>query len=154
MFNGSTLIPTQTSSSAVFNDATVRQTLHMSIGADRIRIQISNTFGGSDLTITAASIGLSPGGKAGVSGIAASPLLGLTFKGAASVTIPKGTVAYTDPIDFSVKAQSMITVSMYLAKGQSGNSITGHPGSRTTSWYQSGNHINATTMSGSSSAHW
>jgi hypothetical protein len=28
---------------------------------------------------------------------------------------------------------SMITVSMYLAKGQSGNSITGHRGSRTTS---------------------
>jgi len=126
----------------------------MSIGADRIRIQISNTFGGSDLTITAASVGLPTGGKAGVSGIETSPLSGLTFNGADSVTIPKGKVAYTDPIDFSVKPMSMITVTMYLAKGQSGNSITGHPGSRTTSWYQSGNHVNATTMSGSSSQHW
>lgn len=126
----------------------------MSIGADRIRIQISNTFGGSDLTITAASIALPTGGKAGVSGIQASPLMGLTFNGAQSVTISKGKVAYTDPIDFSVQPMSMITATMYLAKGQSGNSITGHPGSRTTSWMQSGNHVNAITMSGSSTQHW
>jgi hypothetical protein len=154
ILGGLTRLPPQTASSSVFNDATVRQTLHMSIGADRIRIQISNTFGGSDLTITAASLGLPAGGKAGVSGIEASPLNGLTFNGADSVTIPKGKVAYTDPIDFTIKPMSMITVTMYLAKGQSGNSITGHPGSRTTSWYQSGNHVNATTMSGSSSQHW
>jgi hypothetical protein len=126
----------------------------MSIGADKIRIQISNTFGGSDLTITAVSIALPTGGKAGVSDIQASPLMGLTFNGAESVTIPKGKVAYTDPIDFSVTPMSMMTVTMYLAKGQSGNSITGHPGSRTTSWMQSGNHVNATTMSGSSTQHW
>lgn len=144
----------QTASSAVFNDATVRQTLHMLIGADRIRIQISNMFGGSDLTITAASVGLPTGGKADVSGIEASLLKGLTFNGADSVTIPKGKVACTDPVDFTIKPMSMITVTMYLAKGQSGNSITGHPGSRTTSYYASGNHVNATTMSGRSSQHW
>lgn len=144
----------QKSSSAVLNDATLRQTLHMSIGADRIRIQFSNTFGTSDLPITAASVGLPTGGKAGVSGIQATPLMGLTFNGAESVTVPRGKVIYSDPIDFSVKPMSMITVTMYLAKGQSGNSITGHPGSRTTSWMQSGNRVNATTLTGSSTKHW
>lgn len=120
-----------------------------------MRIQISNTFGGSDLTISAASIALPVASKAGVSTIQPSPLAGLTFNnGAASVTIPKGKIAYTDPINFPVQPESMITVSLYLAKGQTGNSITGHPGSRTTSWMQLGNHVNATTISGSSTAHW
>ncbi|KFZ06067.1 hypothetical protein V501_07729 [Pseudogymnoascus sp. VKM F-4519 (FW-2642)] len=142
-----------TSQGAVFNDATLRQTLHVSIGADRIRLQISNTFGGSDLPITEAAIALPTGGEAGVGNIEASPIAGLTFNGATSVTIPKGEVAYSDPIDFSVVAESMLTLTLYLAAGQTGNSITGHPGSRTTSWMQEGNHVNATSIPGSSIAH-
>lgn len=126
----------------------------MSIGAERLRFQISNTFGGSDLTITAASIALPNGGLAGVNGIQVSTLKGLTFGGAASATIPKGKVAYSDPVDYPVKAQSMLTLSVYLNKGQSGTSITGHPGSRTTSWMQSGNHLNDTSISGGSTKHW
>ncbi|KFY43179.1 hypothetical protein V494_02071 [Pseudogymnoascus sp. VKM F-4513 (FW-928)] len=143
-----------TSQGAIFNDATLRQTLHVSIGADRIRLQISNTFGGSDLPITEAAIALPTGGEAGVGGIEASPIAGLTFNGASSVTIPKGEVVYSDPIDFSVAAESMLTLTLYLADGQSGNSITGHPGSRTTSWMQEGNQVNATSISGSNVAHW
>ncbi|KAL5350700.1 hypothetical protein ACLOAV_004269 [Pseudogymnoascus australis] len=143
-----------TSQNAVFNDATLRQTLHVSIGADRIRLQISNTFGSSDLLITEAAIALPTGGKAGVGGIEASPIAGLTFRGSTSVTIPQGEVIYSDPIDFSVAAESMLTLTLYLATGQSGNSITGHPGSRTTSWMQDGNQVNATEISGSSVAHW
>lgn len=98
-----------------------------------IRLQISNTFGGSDLAITEAAIAVPTGGKPGVGEIEASPIAGLTFNGATSVTIPKGKVVYSDPIDFSVAAESMLTLTLYLASGQSGNSITGHPGSRTTS---------------------
>ncbi|OBT97814.1 hypothetical protein VE01_05058 [Pseudogymnoascus verrucosus] len=143
-----------TSQGAVFNNATLRQTLHVSIGADRIRLQISNTFGGSDLPITEAAIALPTGGEAGVGNIEPSPIAGLTFNGATSVTIPKGEVAYSDPIDFSVAAESMLTLTLYLAAGQTRNSITGHPGSRTTSWMQEGNQIDATSITGSSVAHW
>lgn len=145
---------TQKGGSDVFADATLRQTFHISIPADRIRIQLSNTFGGSDLPITAASLGLPVGDKCGSSDILASPLAGLTFNGADSVVIPKGKVVYTDPIDFSVKEQSMLTLTIYSDKGQSGSSITGHPGSRTTSWMQSGNHVNATSVTGASTKHW
>ncbi|OBT66929.1 hypothetical protein VE03_04151 [Pseudogymnoascus sp. 23342-1-I1] len=143
-----------TSQDSVFNDATLRQTLHISIGADRIRLQISNTFGGSDLLITEAAIALPTGGEAGVGGIEASPIAGLTFSGVASVTIPQGEVVYSDPVDFSVAAESMLTLTLYLAAGKSGNSITGHPGSRTTSWMQEGNQVNTTNIYGSSIAHW
>jgi hypothetical protein len=126
----------------------------MSIGADRIRIQFTNTFGGSDLPITAASIALPNNGKAGVGDIQPSTLAGLTFNGANSITIPKGQVAYSDPINFSIKPQSMLTLTIYSSGGQSGTSISGHPGSRTTSFFQSGNHVNATSVTGASAAHW
>jgi hypothetical protein len=126
------------------------------MGAERLRIQISNTFGGSDLPITAASIALPTGGKAGVAGIDTATLKPLTFgNGSASITIPRGQVAYTDPIDFKVNAQTNIAISLYSQAGQSGNSITGHPGSRTTSYMQTGNHVSAATLSGGANTkHW
>ncbi len=126
----------------------------MSIAADRLRIQISNTFGGSDLPITEATIALPTGGKAGVAGIDTATLKALTFGGQASTVVPRGKVIYTDPIDFKVEAQSMITVSLYSSAGQSGTSITGHPGSRTTSYMQSGNHVKDATVTGASAKHW
>ncbi|KAI1270833.1 SGNH hydrolase-type esterase domain-containing protein [Xylaria sp. FL0933] len=150
----SNLPPSPYTGSGVFKDATLRQTLHMSIGAERIRIQISNTFGGSALPITAASLAFPTGGAAGVSGIDTSTLRGLTFNGSSSVNIPQGQVVYTDPIDVKIAPQSMITVTLYSQAGQSGTSITGHPGSRTTSYMQQGNHVNASTVTGASTAHW
>jgi lysophospholipase L1-like esterase len=146
--------PSQFTNGGVFKDATLRQTLYMTLNAEKIKIAISNTFGGSDLPITAASVGLPTGEKAGVSGIQESPLVGVTFNGKASVTVPKGQVVVSDEIAFPIKAQQNIAVSLYSQAGQSGSSITGHPGSRTTSWMQSGNKVNSTTMSGSSTNHW
>jgi len=144
-----------TGGGATFKDATLRQTLHVSIGAPRLRIQISNTFGGSALPITAATLALPTGGKAGVGGIEAGSVVPLTFgNGNASTTIARGAVAYSDPIDFKLLPQSMLTVSLYFQAGQSGSSITGHPGSRTTSWMQSGNHVTAAAVTGSSTKHW
>ncbi|SPQ21575.1 00621136-af97-4f0b-b8c0-09cb37276600 [Thermothielavioides terrestris] len=145
-----------TGGGGVFKDATLRQTLHLSVGAERLRIQISNTFGGSDLPITAATIALPTGDKPGSASIDTSTLKPLTFNnGSASITIPRGQVAYTDPIDFSVAAQANIAVTLYSQPGQSGSSITGHPGSRTTSHMQAGNHASAATLSGGSSTkHW
>lgn len=139
----------------MFRDATLRQTLHVSIGAERIRILVSNVFGGSALPITAASVALPTGGAAGVSTIDSTTLRGLTFNGgASSVSIPQGQAVYSDPIDIKVAPQSMITVTLYSQAGQSGTSITGHPGSRTTSWMQSGNRVNASSVTGASTAHW
>lgn len=140
---------------AMFRDATLRQTLRMTLTAPRIRVQISNTFGGSDLPITAASIALPLNGAAGVGGIQANTARPLTFNnGASSITIRRGEVAYTDPIDFAVTAGENISISLYLQSGQSGQSITGHPGSRTTSWMQAGNRVDAANVNGGSTVHW
>lgn len=154
LVESSNMPPSPFAGGSTFKDATLRQTLRMTIGADRIRVQISNTFGGSDLPITAASLALPTGGKTGVGGIDAATLAALTFNGKASTTVPRGSVVYSDPINFKIVAQSMLTVSLYSQPGQSGSSITGHPGSRTTSWMQTGNQVNATNVSGASTKHW
>ncbi|KAL5113890.1 hypothetical protein ACEQ8H_008211 [Pleosporales sp. CAS-2024a] len=150
----SNMPPSQFSSGSVLKDATLRQTLHMSVGASKIKIAISNNFGDSDLPVSAASVGLPIGGAAGVSGLQPSPLAAVTVGGNTSFTVPRGQVVLTDEIDFVVKPQSMLTVSLYSQQGQSGSSITGHPGSRTTSWFVEGNKVNDTSMSGTSSVHW
>ena len=126
----------------------------MSVGASKIKIAISNTFGGSDLPITAATVALPASGSAGVSAIQASPMAAITVGGKASFTVPKGQVVTSDEIMFEVKAQENIAVTIYSQTGQSGSSITGHPGSRTTSWFVAGNKVNATTFSGTGTAHW
>ena len=46
-------------------------------------------------------------------------------------------------------------MSLYSQAGQSGSSITGHPGSRTTSHMQAGNRVSAATLSGGGNTkHW
>ncbi|WPJ60783.1 hypothetical protein SMAC4_13288 [Sordaria macrospora] len=156
LVESSNMPPSPFSSGGVFKDATLRQTLHLSLPANRIRLQISNTFGGSDLPITAATIALPTSGKAGVSGIDTATLKPITFQnGKEGITIARGQVAYTDPIDFSVAGQTNIAVSLYFKTGQSGSSITGHPGSRTTSWMVSGNKASdASITGGKDTKHW
>ncbi|KAF8200192.1 SGNH hydrolase-type esterase domain-containing protein [Pholiota molesta] len=141
----------------VFPNSTIRQTLHMSIGAEQIRLRISNVFGGSDLPITAVTIALPVNGSAGVSAIQKNTLKTVTFSGDASVQIPNGALVVSDPLNFPVQPQSMITVTIYTAQGQTTNSITSHPGSRTTSWFSFGNFVSAENLTDSSLqsvAHW
>ncbi|KAG4434819.1 hypothetical protein IFR05_009690 [Cadophora sp. M221] len=144
---------------AVFVNSTIRQTLHMSIGGPSIRIRISNAFGVSDLPITAVTIALPFNGSAGVAVIQPGTLKTVTFSGSKNYTIPNGALIVSDPIDFKVEAQSMLTVTIYLADGQKSatNAITSHPGSRTVSWMSAGNQVSATNITDASSAnvaHW
>lgn len=52
-----------------------------------------------------------------------------------------GALVISDPIDVSLDAGSIVTISIYLEQGQTTNQITSHPGSRTTSWLINGNRI-------------
>ncbi|KAF1961767.1 SGNH hydrolase [Byssothecium circinans] len=143
----------------VFINSTIRQTLHMSIGASQIRLKVSNAFGVTNLPITAATVALPENDTAGIHQIQASTVQKVTFSGEDSISIPNGALAVSDPLDFEIKPQSMLTVTLYLETGQITNSITSHPGSRTTTWWQFGNAVstpsltiaNATTQS---AAHW
>ena len=130
-------------------NSTIRQTIHTSIGGDKIRIRISNAFGTTDLPITAVTVALPVNGSAGVSAIQTHTLHTVTFSGSSNYTIPDGALVVSDPISLSIAPQSMLTVTIYLQDGQTTNFITSHPGSRTTSWMAFGNQVSAANITDS-----
>ncbi|KEY69860.1 hypothetical protein S7711_09001 [Stachybotrys chartarum IBT 7711] len=138
----------------VFQNSTIRQTIKVSLDADLIRLQITNVFGGSDLPITAVTVAYPDTQAAGTSAIQTESLQTLTFSGTESFIIPNGAAIISDPVPLSVSAESILSISIYLATGQTTNSITSHPGSRTTSYFISGNHINDEDFEGASADHW
>jgi lysophospholipase L1-like esterase len=103
-------------------------------------VQFSNAYGSSAVTINSAHIAVSAGGSA----INTSTDTALAFGGASSVTINAGQEIYSDAVDFNVAPLSNLTVSIYL--GGTSPNVTGHPGSRTTSYIQSGNTVTAADM--------
>jgi len=48
--------PPYNQTNLVFNDTTIRMTIHTSIGGDQIRLRLSNRFGLNNLPITAVTI--------------------------------------------------------------------------------------------------
>lgn len=120
-----------------FADTTLRQVVHVSIGGTRLRVRFSNTFGHTALTLRAARIARSAGGGA----IHPASDRALTFQGRSSVTIPEGALIVSDPVDVDLPPLSDLAVTIYV-RGTPAE-VTGHPGSRTTSYLQRGDAITA-----------
>ncbi|KAL6837397.1 SGNH hydrolase-type esterase domain-containing protein [Trichoderma camerunense] len=138
-----------------FRNATIRQTLHLTLATGVLRVKLSNEFGSSPLEITASTAALTANNTAGSDSIDASSLQELTYSGASSIVIPAGGTVLSDPINLSTGTQQHLSVSLYLAKGQIGTNTTSHDVSHTTTWLGFGDqtanqHING----GSSVTHW
>ncbi|KAE9977265.1 hypothetical protein BLS_001521 [Venturia inaequalis] len=131
---------------AVFVNSTIRQTLKVSVGGSQIRLKISNAFGVTNLAVTAVTVAFPKTNTAGIHEIKPDTVQSVTFSGRGSISIPNGALVVSDPLNLSIKAQSIITVTIYLKDGLR-NSITGHPGSRVTSWWQFGNAVDAPSLS-------
>ncbi|MEW2619083.1 SGNH/GDSL hydrolase family protein [Streptomyces sp. NPDC048106] len=139
----------------VFADSTVRQTVHVSVGGTHLRLRFSNAFGGADLPITGVSVALPADGRAGVGAVQAGTTREVTFDGRSATVVPVGAEAVSDPLDFDLRPGSNLTVTLYLADGQASNDITSHPGSRTTSYMVSGNHLDDADLGGAATTqHW
>jgi lysophospholipase L1-like esterase len=119
---------------------TLRQEVQVSIGGERLRARLSNEFGTAPVTINAAHVALSAGGGA------IDPATGraLTFRGNSSVTIPPGTAVTSDPFALSLQPLSRLAISLHF--GETSPDVTGHPGSRTTSYLQRGNAVAAAVL--------
>ncbi len=139
----------------VLANATLRQTIHTSVGGQHVRLRFSNAFGGVDLPITAVAVALPVDGHAGVSAIRPGTSRPVTFDGRPGIDIPVGSLAVSDPLDFPLAPGSNVTVTLYLATGQQSTNITSHPGSRTTSFLLAGNHIGDPDLPGATPVdHW
>jgi hypothetical protein len=122
-----------------FNNQTLRQIVRTSIGGERIRIVLSNTFGTAPLSIGAARVAL----RDKESAIVAGSSRALTFGGGTAATIPPGAVIVSDPVTLKVPAFADLAVDIFLpgdtATGTS--PVTMHTAALQTNYVsQPGNH--------------
>ena len=92
-----------------FNNQTLRQIVHISVGGTRVRVRLS-TFGASGVVIGAAHIALRATGASIVPGSDRT----LTFGGTPSITIPPGALAVSDPVELNVPDMSDLAVSIFV----------------------------------------
>jgi lysophospholipase L1-like esterase len=144
-----------TQTDRVLRNTTLRQTVHVSVGGPYLRLRFSNAFGGTDLPITGVSVARPAGGEAGVSAIVPGSSRAVTFGGQPGIDIPKGAQAVSDPLTFDVRPGTNLTVTLHLAQGQASTDITSHPGSRTTSYLLTGDHLHDSELAGATAVdHW
>ncbi|MBN2352391.1 MAG: SGNH/GDSL hydrolase family protein [Spirochaetales bacterium] len=113
-------------------DATLRQAVHASIGGKRIRLRFSNEFGNGPVTVNAAAVAVYAGNGA-IKPKTSRPVL---FNKSASVTIAPKEAVYSDPLAFTVDPLAELAVT--IAFGEVPKGLTGHPGSRTISYFKAG----------------
>jgi lysophospholipase L1-like esterase len=135
--------------------STLRQFIRTSIGGRQLRVRFSNAYGTNSVTINTARIALAPATASGGDGdIHTATDKGLTFRGAPSTVIPPGEVVFSDTIAFDLPAITNVAISIHYGN-ISASTINGHPGSRSTSFIQSGNAISVASMpSASKTTHW
>jgi len=124
------------------SNVTMREIFHLSTGGMTLRVRISNAFGTEPLHFSSVHIAR----PISTSSAAIDPAFDreLLFAGNSDVLVPAGAEYVSDPIDFPVAALSNLAVTFHLDKPPAQQ--TGHPGSRATSYYQSGDLVSAANL--------
>lgn len=120
---------------------TLRQVVHVTLAGSELRLRFSNEFGTTPLTLDSVHVAL-PGTAAG--SIRQETDHTITFSGKPGVTIPAGVLMFSDPIAFPVSALSDVVITFKGGTIPAG--ITGHPGSRETSYLSIGDEVSAATL--------
>lgn len=128
---------------------TLRQIVHVSLGGQRVRVRFSNVFGDGPLTIAAAALARS----LGESRVDAAGQRALTFGGNPSVVIAPGLDTASDALAFDLAPLSDVAITTRFEHVPA--VLTGHPGSRTTSYIQPGDAVAAPSVPNAVKAvHW
>lgn len=123
-----------------FNNQTLRFVVRTSIGGRTARIQLSNVFGTTPLTIGSAHVALHGDGASIVPGTDRP----LTFAGRETAIVPARGVLYSDPVDLDIPQLGDVVISLYLP-GPAVVPVTGHSFSQTTNYTSiPGNYTGAT----------
>ncbi|MDI9419342.1 MAG: SGNH/GDSL hydrolase family protein [Bacillota bacterium] len=121
---------------------TLRQVVRVSIGGERIRLKLSNEYGDLPLEIKAVHLAQS----AGAHRIKPETSLIVTFNGEQAVVIPPGETVVSDPLDYLLP--SLTAVAITINFGAVPGALTGHPGSRTTSYISTDSAVDPEWMTG------
>lgn len=96
--------------SLTFENVTLRQIVHLTVGGRAVRVRLDNTFGDTAVTFGDVHIGVHGTGGA----IQPGSDRAVTFGGASTVTVAQGAQALSDPIALVVPAQADLAISAYL----------------------------------------
>ena len=125
-------------------DSTLREIVHTSIAGKALRVRFTNEFGIEPLRIDAANVALS----AGESAIRPDSLHTLTFGGQASIVIPPGAEAVSDPVEMAAPAFSDLAISLYLPLQQISD-VSVHSSAQQINYIQGGvNVVSAPSLAG------
>jgi lysophospholipase L1-like esterase len=122
-------------------DTTLREIVHVSLGGATVRIVLSNEFGTDSLTIGAAQVAVSEGGST----VSLTNAAGLTFGGRASITIPPGALAVSDPAALKLPAEADLSVSFFLP-AQAMKTASVHGAAYQTNYVAQGNVVGAKAL--------
>ncbi len=125
-----------------YENKTIREIVHSSIGSDTVRVRLSNAYGKESVQIGAAHIALSAKDTSLIAGTDQV----LTFGGRPTVTIPPDGIVASDPVTLDVPASSDVAVSLYLPKATVGAGI--HYASQQNTYIGAGDLTASATMPG------
>src|SRR4029077_19428137 len=94
-----------------FNNQTLREIVHLSIGGSAVRVRFSNLFGRQSLEIGSAHLAL----RTSDSAILPSSDRTLTFGGAPGVSVPPNAFVLSDPVKLTVSAESDLAISIFVS---------------------------------------
>ncbi|MBN1275927.1 MAG: SGNH/GDSL hydrolase family protein, partial [Deltaproteobacteria bacterium] len=122
------------------NNNTLRQVVRVSIGGEQLRVRFSNEYSTSPVILKSAHIAVSTGRSA----IDPETDTALSFGGKKMTVIDPGATAISDPCHFLLKPRSDAAITVHF--GVTSPDVTGHPGSRTTSYLTTGDMVTAVTL--------
>ena len=93
-----------------FDDQTIRQIVHISLGGERVRVVLTNAFGTAPLDVGAAHVALRDKGAAIIPGSGRV----LTFGGSRTTRIPAGAVVVSDPEALTVPSLTDLAIDLYV----------------------------------------
>ena len=128
---------------------TLRQIVHVSLGGDSLRIRFSNEFSTNPVTLNEVHIAVSMGG--GI--IDPNTDKVLLFNGSTNITMAPGSAVTSDSFEFALQPLTDVAITIYF--GDTSPDVTGHPGSRTTSYLLTGNEVSRVDFAGAvQTDHW
>jgi lysophospholipase L1-like esterase len=114
---------------------TLRQIIQPTLAGTQLRVTFSNAYGEAPLIISSTRIASALDGAA----IELSTSTTLTFNGSPSVWIQPGPMMISDAASFTVEPFVNLAISAHVDSVPA--NVTGHPGSRTTSFIQAGDAV-------------
>ena len=114
----------------------LRQIVEISFGGKEVALKLSNEFNTEETEIL--GVELAEANTQGSSWhISTSTSTPLTFNGLRGVTMKPGEVIVSDPAAFKMKPRMNVAITIHFGKA-SNTDVTGHPGSRTSSYIAKG----------------